>query len=79
LPNPQQRHHTKYHHEYRRQLQHGKSANVIASTTTFSVGELNIAASTDSVLIPEAKALPIGATQFAHTPSGIPAAAPKLQ
>src|SRR5882672_6041605 len=32
----------------------GNSANVIASTTTFSAGEANIAASTDSVLIPAA-------------------------
>src|SRR5215472_1425683 len=32
----------------------GKSAKVIASTTTLSAGEANIAARTDSVLIPEA-------------------------
>jgi len=32
----------------------GKSAKVIASTTTFSAGEANMAARTDSVLKPEA-------------------------
>src|ERR1700682_2526815 len=58
----------------------GNNANAIASTTTFSVGELNIAASVDSVLIPDAYSpRPIGATQFAQTPSGMPTAAPSRE
>ena len=55
----------------------GKRAKVMASTTIFNVGELNIAASTDSVLMPEAyKPRPIGATQLAQTASGIPVSVP---
>src|SRR5580704_8676804 len=38
----------------RRAIGAGKSANVMARTTTLSAGEANIAASTDSVLIHEA-------------------------
>jgi hypothetical protein len=55
----------------------GKSAKAIASTMTFKLGELNIAASTDSVLMPEAYSpRATGATQLAHTPKGAPVAAP---
>src|SRR5260370_40434589 len=55
----------------------GNNANVIASTTTFRAGEANIAASTDSLLIPAAyNPRAIGATQFVHTAMGIPAIAP---
>ena len=55
----------------------GNKLKAIARTTMFSAGELNIAASTDSVLIPDAYIpRPMGATQLAYTPSGIPAAAP---
>src|ERR1700742_152439 len=55
----------------------GKRTKVIASTTTFSAGDANIAARTDSVLIPDAKnPRAIGAMQFVHTASGAPTAAP---
>src|SRR5436190_2366826 len=55
----------------------GNSAKVIARTTTFSAGEANIAASTDSVLMPDANnPRAIGATQFVHTARGTPVAAP---
>src|SRR6266853_4329055 len=56
----------------------GKSAKVMARTTTLSAGEANMAARTDSVLIPEAYSpRAIGAMQFVHTARGTPAAAPK--
>ena len=55
----------------------GKSAKVIARTTTFSAGEANMVASTDSVLMPEAtRPRAIGAMQLLQTPSGTPATAP---
>ncbi len=55
----------------------GKSTKVIARTTTLSAGEANIAARTDSVLIPEAKnPRAIGAMQLVQTASGAPTAAP---
>src|SRR5262249_9743203 len=55
----------------------GKSANVIAKTTTFSAGDANVADSTDSVLMPDAyRPRAIGATQFVHTAIGVPTAAP---
>src|SRR6266404_3317923 len=48
----------------------GKSAKVMARTTTLSAGEANMAARTDSVLIPEAYSpRAIGAMQFVHTAS----------
>lgn len=55
----------------------GNNAKVIASTTTLSAGEANIAASTDSVLIPDAY-MPraIGAIQLLQTPKGPPANVP---
>src|SRR2546430_4113898 len=56
----------------------GKSAKVIASTTTLSAGEANMVASTDSALTPDAnRPRAMGATQFVQTASGTPAAAPK--
>ena len=56
----------------------GKRKKVIARTTTLSAGDANMAASTDSVLMPEAKRpRAIGAMQFVQTASGAPAAAPK--
>src|SRR5215470_15188631 len=56
----------------------GKRTKVIARTTTLIAGDTNIAASTDSVLIPEAKKpRAIGATQLVQTATGAPAAAPK--
>src|SRR5580692_3725987 len=39
---------------FRRAMGTGKSANVMARTTTLSAGEANITARTDSVLMPEA-------------------------
>src|SRR5580704_10537516 len=55
----------------------GKRTKVIASTTTFSAGDANIAASTDSVLIPDAKKpRAIGAMQLVQTASGAPTAEP---
>src|SRR5262249_43796950 len=55
----------------------GKSAKVMARTTTLSAGEANMMARTDSVLIPEAKRpRAIGATQLEQTASGTPLTAP---
>src|SRR5450755_1057276 len=55
----------------------GNNAQVIASTTTFKAGEENMAASTDSVLIPEVY-MPraMGAIQLLQTPNGMPATVP---
>ena len=55
----------------------GNNAKVIASTTTFKAGEENMAASTDSVLIPEVY-MPraMGAIQLLQTPNGMPATVP---
>jgi hypothetical protein len=39
---------------FRANTGNGKSAKAMASTITFRLGELNIAANTDSALIPEA-------------------------
>src|SRR5437016_6884128 len=51
----------------------GNSANTMVSTTTFSIGELIMVASTVVELAPPSYRLwPIGATQLAHTPRGTP-------
>src|SRR6266516_5245369 len=56
----------------------GNSAKLMASTTTFSAGEANMVAKTDSVLAPDANSpRAIGAMQLVHTASGTPATAPK--
>src|SRR5258708_21997425 len=58
----------------------GNNANVIASTTTFKAGEANIAARTDSLLIPAAyNPRAIRATQFVHTATHMPASAPNRE
>src|SRR5580700_7760172 len=59
-------------------IETGKSAKVMARTTTLSAGEANIAARTDSVLMPEAyRPRAMGATQLVQTARGMPTAAPK--
>src|SRR6267143_4782219 len=59
-------------------METGKSAKVMARTTTFSAGEENMVARTDSALMPETKSpRAIGAIQLEQTAKGTPAAAPK--
>src|SRR5580700_2075334 len=61
-----------------RAIEMGKSAKVMARTTTLSPGAANMAARTDSVLMPEAyRPRAMGATQLVQTAKGMPAAAPK--
>ena len=56
----------------------GNKLNTMASTTMFSVGELSMVASADSLAAPEAyNPCAMGATQFEHTPSGTPVSVPQ--
>src|SRR5216684_5923210 len=51
----------------------GKSAKVMASTTTLSAGDANMVARTDSALMPEAKSpRAMGAMQLEQTAKGTP-------
>src|SRR5258706_2594694 len=59
-------------------METGKSAKVMARTTTLSAGEANIVARKDSALMPEAKSpRAMGAMQLEQNAQGKPAAAPQ--
>src|SRR5258708_40001913 len=59
-------------------METGKSAKVMARTTTFSAGEENMVARTDSALMLEAKSpRAMGAIQLEQTAKATPAGAPR--